>query len=209
VNRDRILYFVVSAASLGLITTANFLGGRALPACLADLCIPSLVVCACLYAGSRPARPLAPPWPTTPGRRVVRLAGVWLALWWLASAVAAVIVGHWIRYTSGACAIVCFVVLGPLQEELLFRGALYEWAERAWPTPGRWGPVAATTVPFALQHFQFHGYRLSGAALLQVAFTVPMGIVFARLRQDSGSVWPGWVVHVLTNLPGAFGSGAI
>jgi membrane protease YdiL (CAAX protease family) len=60
-----------------------------------------------------------------------------------------------------------------------------------------------TTVPFALQHFQFHPYHLTPAALLQVGFTVPMGLVFGRLRQESGSLWPGLAVHVLTNLPGA------
>ncbi len=136
---------------------------------------------------------------------MLRLAVRWLLAWLAASALAALVTGHWIRYTSGTLAIVCFVLVGPLQEELLFRGALFELAERGWPAGGPWVPVLLTTVPFALQHFQFHQYRLTADALIQVGFTVPMGIVFGRLRQESGSLWPGLAVHVLTNLPGAFG----
>jgi len=81
-------------------------------------------------------------------------------------------------------------------------------AERGWARTRGWGPITASTVPFALQHLQFHDYRLSAAALLQVGFTVPMGLVFGRLRQESGSLWPGLIVHILTNLTGAFGEGA-
>jgi membrane protease YdiL (CAAX protease family) len=88
---------------------------------------------------------------------------------------------------------------------LLYRGVLFELAERGWPQGRGRSPITASTVPFALQHFQFHGYRLSAAALLQVGFTIPMGLVFGRLRRDSGSLWPGFAVHVVTNLTGAFG----
>jgi len=212
VNRARAFYFVLAAAALGLITTANRLGGRGLQQLadsrlfwLAELCIPSLLVCLLLYWSVRPARPFAGPQPDTPWGRLARLGGAWLLLWLAGSAIAAGVVGHWIQYTSGLYALLCFVLIGPLQEEFLYRGVLFELAERGWPqTPG-WSPITASTVPFALQHFQFHGYQLSAAALLQVAFTIPMGVVFGRLRQDSGSLWPGLAVHVVTNLTGAFG----
>lgn len=212
---DRSLYVLIGLAALGLITSANRLGGRGLQAIgatgfawLAELCLPSFLVCLALYLWSRPARPLALPRPDTDRRLLLRLGGTWLLIWVAGSAIAALIAGHWIRYTTGRLAIPCLVVVGPLQEELFFRGALFELAERGWPASGTWGPIVATTLPFALQHFQFHGYRLDRAALFQVGFTLPMGMVFGRLRQASGSLWPGLVVHVLTNLTGAFGTGA-
>jgi membrane protease YdiL (CAAX protease family) len=86
----------------------------------------------------------------------------------------------------------------------MFRGTLFELAERSFP--GNEGaPVWITSVFFSLQHFQLHGYRADRAALTQVAFTFPMGLVFATLRRRSQSLWPAFVVHILTNLPSAFG----
>ena len=209
----RLAYFTIALAALGLITTANRLGARGLEAAapgllwLVALCIPSLLVCLLIYLGARPSHPFALPRPGTPWGRLLRVGGTWLVLWVAGSAVAALVAGHWIRYTSGRFALLCFVIVGPLQEELLYRGVLFELAERGWPRGRWWGSVVASTIPFALQHFQFYGYRLTGAALLQVAFTLPMGVALGRMRQASGSVWPGWIVHVLTNLTGAFGTG--
>src|SRR5262249_37789052 len=137
--------------------------------------------------GSRPARMLAVPARGARWRDIVRLGGAWLASWLVCSGLAALMVGHWIRYTTGVAPLLCFVLIGPIREELLFRGALFEWAERGWSSSSRWNPIVATTLPFALQHFQFHHYQISAAALLQVGFTIPMGIVFGRLRQLSGS----------------------
>lgn len=212
VNRARAFYFALAAAALALITTANRLGERGLERLAgtrliwaAELCIPSFLVCFLLYWSIRPSRPFAGPQPDTSWSRLARLGGAWLLVWLAGSAIAAGIVGHWIRYTSGLYAVLCFALIGPLQEELLYRGVLFELAERGWPQGRIWSPITASTVPFALQHFQFHGYRLSPAALLQVAFTIPMGLVFGRLRRDSGSLWPGFAVHVVTNLTGAFG----
>ena len=211
-SRARALYLVLAVAALGLITSTNRLGAWSLRAVaphllfLAGLCIPSLLVCVLIYLSVHPARPFGPPHPHTPWSRLARLAGMWLGAWLAGSAVAALVVGHWIRYATDVPALVCFVMVGPLQEELLYRGALFELAERGWPSAPRWSPIVATTVPFALQHLQFHGYRFSAAALFQVAFTVPMGLVFGRLRQASGSLWPGLAAHVLTNLAGAFGT---
>ena len=212
-RRSRIAYVLLAVVALGLITTTNRFGAMALRLVsdrvvgLADLCIPSFVACLAAYLAVSPERPFGAPTVSTPWRRVVRLGGTWLAVWLAASAVAALVVGHWIRYTTGASALTAFVLIGPVQEEMLYRGALFELAERGWD-PGRlWNPILATTVPFSLQHLQFHGYQPTPAALLQVGFTLPMGLVFGGLRQQSGSLWPGVVAHILTNLVGAIGSG--
>jgi membrane protease YdiL (CAAX protease family) len=208
----RALFLILAISTLGLITTVNRLTGRALQAAagdrlawLADLCLPSLLACLIIYLAVRPVRRFALPSPDSSWPVIYRLATGWLLAWLAASTLAAAVVGHWIRYTNGALAITCFVLLGPLQEELLFRGALFELAERGWPGRGPWHPVLLTALPFSLQHFQFHQFHLTPGALLQVGFTFPMGIVFGRLREQSGSLWPGLAVHILTNLPGAFG----
>ena len=210
--RSRVLLVFLALLSLVLVTTCNRLAAAGLRTMaapdllwVAGLCVPSLVACALIYLGVRPERPFGAPIPETRWPRVLRLAGTWLVVWLIASTVAATVAGHWIRYASGAPAIACFVVVGPLQEEVLFRGALFELAERGCPGRRAALPVLLTTVPFCLQHFQFHGYRADASALGQVAFTIPMGLVFGRLRSETGSLWPGVVVHVLTNLPGAFG----
>jgi len=72
-----------------------------------------------LYFSVRPGHPFARPRADMPRGPLVRLGSTWLLLWLIASWVAAGIVGHWIRYTSGTLALLCFVGIGPLQEELL------------------------------------------------------------------------------------------
>src|SRR5262245_22599039 len=131
---------MLALAALGLITSANRLGGRGLQAIgagdlvwLAELCFPSFLVCLALYLWSRPARPLALPRPDTDRRLVLRLGGTWLLIWVAGSAIAAFVAGHWIRYTTGRLAILCFVVVGPLQEELLFPGVRFEVVAGAVP----------------------------------------------------------------------------
>ena len=188
----------LSIAALGLITTVNRVGAGVLGLIagvrfqwLADTCFPSLLVCVFVYFGIRPKRPLALVQSIIPRGPLVRLGVTWLGIWLTASAVAALAVGHWIRYTTGLFPLICFVVIGPLQEELLYRGALFELVERGWPDAARWGPILGTTLPFALQHLQFHGYHLSSDAILQVGFTVPMGIVFSRSASSPEAYGPG------------------
>jgi membrane protease YdiL (CAAX protease family) len=116
--------------------------------------------------------------------------------------------GHWIRYrlANGTGQIIGFLLFGPAQEELLFRGAIYELTKRSSHGTSSLAPILVSSIMFSLHHLQLHGYHLSGAAALQLAFTLPMGLVFASLRAASDSLWPGFALHVLTNLPGVFGS---
>jgi len=208
-NVARIWLVPLGLISLGLVTTVNRLAGRLAPdvAWLPDSCIASLAVCIAVYLAIRPARPFAPPLPTTPWPRVLRLSIGWLVLWLALSAIAASAAGHWLRYrlANGPSEIIAFVIIGPLQEELLFRGAIFELAERSALTRDTLAPVAISSILFALHHFQLHGYHLTPAALLQAGFALPMGWVFGTLRAQSASIWPAFVVHVLTNVPGVFG----
>lgn len=200
----------LAVISFGLVTTVNRAAGRLFFKWpwLPDTCIASFFVCLAIYLGIRPTRPFAAPSPTTNWLRIWRVAIVWLGIWFLASAVMALAAGHWVRYgpSYGTPQRVGFLAFGPLQEELLFRGAIYELAERRWPGRGAWIPILVTAGLFSLHHLQPHHYPLTKGALLQMAFTFPMGVVFGILRAESQSIWPGLEAHLFTNLPGAFGS---
>jgi len=211
-NRKSVALVALCLTSLVLTTSVNRAAGEALARIapgrlgwIADACIPSCLAGALIYVMARPGRPFGRPAPGTPRARIYRIGAVWLAIWLLGSAAVAVARGRWIAYTHGAASIAGFVVIAPIGEELLFRGAIYEIAERALPGRAR-APLLVASTFFALHHLQLHGFRLDGPALAQVSFAFPMGIVFGRLRGLSQSIWPGLALHVLTNLPGAFGA---
>jgi membrane protease YdiL (CAAX protease family) len=205
-----VLLCAVCLVSLVLTTAVNNAAGRALDfispgsSWLARACVPSALVALALYMAIRPARPLALPGADTLWTKVIRLSFGWLFVWLLCAIAYALLRGEWRAYVAGSAAIVAFVVLGPLGEELLFRGTIFELAQRQFPA-STWAPVIFSSVFFSAHHLQLHGFHVTSFVLLQLAFTLPMGFVFARLRVLSGSVWPGFVVHVLTNLPHAFG----
>lgn len=82
--------------------------------------------------------------------------------------------------------------LGPVVEELLFRGLLLSALLRrlhvAWA-------VVASALLFALIHLpglQWHGYALPALTLLALAL--------AWLRLRSGSIWPAVLAHAINNL---------
>lgn len=98
--------------------------------------------------------------------------------------------------------ILAFAFLGPVAEEFLFRGAVYEVARDLWPR--RVGPVSVavwvSSALFALSHFQYHGFLLSGPSLAQVGYTFPMGLIVGYAREETGSIWPPIIGHLLSNL---------
>ncbi len=199
-----------AALSFILVTTVNRAAFRLFPQSpwLPDSCLASFLICALLYFAIRPNRRLAMPRPETDWRRIRRVSLIWLGFWLLVSVAAALYAGHWVRYPLAQTIpqLIGFLAFGPLQEELLFRGAIFELAERSLTKSFARFPIFFSAALFGLHHLQLHGFALSPAALLQVAFTFPMGIVFGLLRVESQSLWPGWLLHLLTNLPGAIGS---
>jgi membrane protease YdiL (CAAX protease family) len=87
---------------------------------------------------------------------------------------------------------VIVVTVGPLVEELLFRGVLLSALLRR--LPAGWA-VAACSLLFALVHLPdlgFLWYALPGLALLAAAL--------AWLRLRSGSIWPAVLAHGANNL---------
>lgn len=207
----KLVLATVCLLSLGLVTTVNrgsySLARRFAPGAewLAEACVTSLLVCGLVYLSIRPRRAFALPRRDTDWPRIFRVGIIWLAVWLAASWLAAIRAGHWIAYTSGAAKVIAFLIFGPLQEELLFRGAIFEQAQRVFPRSAASMPILISSIFFSLHHFELHQYHVTRAALFQVGFTFPMGLVFGILRRESSSIWPAFVLHFLTNLPGCFG----
>jgi membrane protease YdiL (CAAX protease family) len=80
------------------------------------------------------------------------------------------------------------VVLGPVAEELLFRGVLYPGLRNEL---GPWAAVPLSGLIFGF----FHRY----AGWPAVVGTAVFGMGFALLAEGSGSLWPGMVAHILGN----------
>ena len=88
---------------------------------------------------------------------------------------------------SGGAARFCRVcLLAPLAEEGVFRGAVQGLLRPL-------GPRAAVCVQAALFAVQ-HG----GAA--GIAYALVLGVLLGTIRQRTGRVWPGWVLHTVNNL---------
>ena len=87
----------------------------------------------------------------------------------------------------GGAALFCRVcLLAPLVEEEVFRGAVQGLLQPL-------GPRAAVCVQAALFAVQ-HG----GAA--GIAYALVLGVLLGTIRQCTGRVWPGWVLHTVNNL---------
>jgi len=77
--------------------------------------------------------------------------------------------------------------LGPLMEELFFRGFFYPVVARRWGAG--WG-VFLAALPFALVHMQQYGYSWG---ILLIIFGV--GVVCGAVRAGTGSVAAAFLVH--------------
>ncbi len=86
--------------------------------------------------------------------------------------------------------VVGMVIVAPLFEEHLFRGA---WYGRLAPMIGVMPAIAVTGLSFGICH-------------LASPWTVPVLMVFGAglgwLRARSGSIWPGFIAHALSNAVG-------
>lgn len=192
--------------SLVLTALTNYLAGRYLQlnapgiAWVATAAIPSFVVIGCLYVLLSDRRALS--WPSLEPEvrnRALRLSAIWLSVWLAGCALFAIVTGHWIVYARGYPAVAAFLVFGPLGEELLFRGLVYERIQALSPLSALW-PILISSLTFSAHHLSLNTAP-DGLALTQVLFTFPMGIVLALLRHRTGSIWPGFLLHFATNLP--------
>ena len=83
------------------------------------------------------------------------------------------------------------VTLGPLMEELFFRGFLYPVLRKHF---GVMTGIVGTALPFGLVHLAQYGYSWASGLLI---FAV--GIVLATIREKANSLAAGFVAHVAYN----------
>jgi membrane protease YdiL (CAAX protease family) len=195
---------LVCACSLGLITVVDeavaFFIGLVAPslAWIAWIRIPSLIVCALLFVLTNPGDA----WRLS--RKGLSWSVLRVALCWLIPAAYAVLVARvWVPALPRWIDVVAFLVTGLLAEELLFRGAIFNLANRILaekPRAAAWSSVLVSSVFFALQHLQYHGFQWTPAATVQVGYTFVMGVCFGVVRQRSESVWAAIAVHFINNL---------
>jgi len=81
--------------------------------------------------------------------------------------------------------------LGPLVEELLFRGVLLSSLQPRW---GRFGAAVLSSVIFATAHLPGLNWQVFA---LPALWLLAMALAWLRLR--SGSIWPGVMAHAANN----------
>jgi len=96
-------------------------------------------------------------------------------------------------YAGQLVFLVAATIIAPLGEELLFRG--YFW-ERIRTLAGVSGAIGGSALIFAVGH----SLSASQGAIVLVMQTFVMGLVLAWLRHASGSIWAGWVAHMINNM---------
>ena len=96
-------------------------------------------------------------------------------------------------YVGQLVFLVAAAIIAPLGEELLFRG--YFW-ERLRTLSGVYGAMIGSALIFAVGH----SLSASQGAIVLVIQTFVMGLGLAWLRHASGSIWAGWVAHMINNL---------
>jgi uncharacterized protein len=83
------------------------------------------------------------------------------------------------------------VTLGPLMEELLFRGFLYPLLRKHF---GVLTAILGTALPFGLVHLSQYGYSWASGVLIFM-----VGVVLATVREKANSLAAGFLVHVAYN----------
>jgi membrane protease YdiL (CAAX protease family) len=85
----------------------------------------------------------------------------------------------WLLFLGGA-------IIAPVVEEIFFRGFVFGGLR---PRYGWVKAAAISSAAFAVLH-------LTPTAILPIFI---LGFIFAFLYQISGSIWPGILMHILTN----------
>lgn len=84
-------------------------------------------------------------------------------------------------------------VVGPVFEELVFRGVLFTKIQDVWGRNAAW---ITTSILFTLLHMQYN------VPILMVLFL--LALLLGAMRRSTGSVFPSIIVHVLNNLAAAW-----
>jgi len=203
---------VVAILSLFCTFVANRVAGYLLPQVvgIGPSCLLAALVACAIYLSIRPEHPFGLWGEKVRWRSVIKLSVAWLMAWFAAQIVYAKIIGAWVPYVTGIGPVIGFLLFGPIAEEFLFRGAIFELSQRLvfhreLGPQSSLRPIWISTFLFSAYHLQIHGYHVRPFVILQMVFVIPLGYVLARVRGLTGSVWPGLLLHIITNIPNALG----
>lgn len=91
-------------------------------------------------------------------------------------------------------AFLTLVVIAPFAEELLYRGYLYGKLRKVAPI---WATVIATALAFGAAHLWTGGE--GGLQWVVAIDTFALGIILSLLREYTGAIWAGVLVHSIKN----------
>lgn len=117
-----------------------------------------------------------------PGRGALAPAIVFACV----AALAALLLPSQVLEDAGSLTALRLCLAAPLAEELVFRGVVQSFLQPL----GSGGAVMVQALLFAMQH---------GSAAAMV-YALCMGLVLGWMRQRTGSVLPGIVLHIINNL---------
>lgn len=130
-----------------------------------------------------------------PGRVLFWAAALSICLYWLVSFALALLPESWMADYSeasagledtGVLAIVATALIGPVTEEVIFRGLVYTRLQRALPG---WLAVGLSAAIFGACHGE----------LVWFTYAFLMGTVFAMVVRATGSILPTILMHVVFN----------
>lgn len=132
-------------------------------------------------------------------RLIVVLSAAWLTVLAVATFGFDVGTSHW---ESLRLDLVVGLVMGVVAEELVFRGAVFQLAERV--RPGREGsllsfPVLVSGGLFALGHLQYWQFDV-GETFAARYYTFALGLILGMTRGRSRSLWPPLAIHMVGNV---------
>lgn len=130
-----------------------------------------------------------------PGKVLLWTAPLAFCLYWLVNLVLGLLPERWLDGYSeaaagleqtGAVAFLATALVGPVVEEVVFRGLIFTRLQRAMPG---WAAVALSAAIFGLCHGEF----------LWFCYAYLLGVIFALLAKATGSILPGMLMHVVFN----------
>jgi membrane protease YdiL (CAAX protease family) len=200
----KITFTIICLLSIGLIVIADNLAVQFLKVVAPDFIflgqirLVSLIICFGLFRYAH-TETNDDQLPVADWKKVVRISMIWL----IPTAYLVLVMHVWVPPLSGWIDITSFMITGLLAEEFLFRGCIYELANKVFPRFRIWKFSAAILISaifFGLQHLAYHHFHFTSAAVVQISYTFLMGLFFASVRETSGRLWPVIALHFITNL---------
>lgn len=137
--------------------------------------------------------------PTTEQRNsALILCGCWL----MATAYFVLIQKVWVPTLKDWIDAVAFMITGLIVEEILFRGIVFDLSKKVFGDK-KFGSfsiaVIISALLFGIQHLSYHHFAINSASITQLLYTMAMGLVFAQLRETTGTLWSVIVFHMINN----------